>query len=133
MDDLMGRIQDVLSDEESMNQIKKLASMFGGDENSSAPDLSSIFNGMNSNSGSKNTSDTGNSDFDLSKLIVLKDIMQKANKPDPSTDLLYSLRPLVKTETQEKIDKLLKIFKIIAIWPVIKDSGVLGGDLFGLL
>lgn len=126
MDDIMGKIQDVLSDKESMNQIKQLAGMLGMDENTAGPE----------NSPPKNEEDQNSNplpDIDISKIMMIKDVMQKANKNDPDVNFLLALRPLLKTESQVKVDKIIKIFKIMAIWPVIKDSGVLGGDLFGLL
>lgn len=140
MDDLMNKLQEVLSDEESMEQIKKLASMLGADENSSPPDFSSFFGSLGGDNIKSNEKPqqnpqqkSGGSDFDLSKLLVLKDIMAKANEHDQSSDFLIALRPLLKPESQEKVDKLLKIFKILNIWPLLKQSGLLGGDLFGLL
>lgn len=149
MDDLMGKIQEVLSDEESMNQIKKLASMLGMD-----PDMNQGMansNSDNSNTQSENANMTqpdfitpqNNSsqqksnntgfDFDINKIMALKGVIEQANKSDPSIDFIIALRPLLKEETQIKADKLIKIFRIIAIWPALKDSGLLGGDLLGLL
>lgn len=129
MDDIMGKIQDVLSDEESMNQIKQLANMLGMDKNSESSE--------NSSHEDTQSSQTENNDFladfDISKIMMIKDAMQKVNKHDSDVNFLLALRPLLKTESQEKIDKVIKLFKIMAIWPVIKDSGMLGGDLFGLL
>ena len=59
--------------------------------------------------------------------------MQQANKHDKNVDLLLALRPLMKEENQVKIDRLIKIFKLFAVYPLLKESGLLGGDLFGLL
>ena len=127
MDDMMSKIQDVLNDEESMNQIKKLAEMFGS--SGEMPDLSSILNSGQNNS--DNPSE--NIGFDPSKLLALQGIMAQANKKDQNIDFLYALKPLLKTESQVKVDRISKIFKLIAIWPLIKESGLLGGDLFDIL
>ncbi len=135
MDDLMSKLQDVLNDEESMGQIKKLAGMLGGDEQGgSMPDLSSVFGafGQKEDNGSKNNS--ANQDgFDFSKLTAIQQIMSQANRKDTNTELLYALKPLLKSETQLKVDKLVIIFKLMAIWPLLKESGILGGDLFDFL
>ena len=137
MDDIMGKIQEVLSDEESMSQIKQLANMLGMDSNDSHKQTPPPENQDNNNSqGSQPSQSTNNNsqpDFDIAKIMMLKDVMQKANKNDPDVNFLLALRPLLKPESQDKVDKMIKIFKLMAIWPVLKDSGVLGGDLFGLL
>ena len=75
---------------------------------------------------------TGNG-LDVSKLLALQTIMQQANKQDKNVDLLLALRPLLKEENQAKIDRLIKIFRLFAVYPALKESGLLGGDLFGLL
>ena len=68
----------------------------------------------------------------MAKLMKIQSVMQAANKPDKNVDLLLALRPLLKEENQIKIDRLVKIFKLFAIYPALKESGLLGGDLFGL-
>lgn len=133
----MGKIQEVLSDKESMSQIKQLADMLGMDsdsddsKNSPHPDIKN--QNFHNSQTSESKSDNSLPDFDITKILMLKDVMQKANKNDSDINFLLALRPLLKSESQSKIDKIIKIFRIMAIWPVIKDSGVLGGDLFGLL
>ena len=66
-------------------------------------------------------------------LMQLGTVISSANKSDKNVDLLLALRPLLKEENQVKIDRLVKIFKLFAIYPALKESGLLGGDLFGLL
>jgi len=134
MDDLMSKIQDVLSDEESMNQIKKLAGMLGGENSEGTADFSSIFGGNKASSESDgSTESNGEFDFDFSKLIKLQEILSQANKKDHNTEFLYALKPILKDENQIKIDRIIKILKLLAMWPLIKDSGILGGDLFDFL
>jgi len=133
MDDLMGKIQDVLNDEESMNQIKKLASMLSSENSDEKPDLSSVLNGNNNNSEDENGENSQSNDFDFSKIIMLQQLLSQANKRDQNTDFLYALKPILKNENQVKIDRVIKILKLLTLWPVIKDSGILGGDFFELL
>lgn len=59
--------------------------------------------------------------------------MAQSNKSDKNVELLLALKPLLKEENQAKIDRLIKIFKFFAVYPALKESGLLGGDLFGLL
>ncbi len=131
MDDMMGKIQEVLSDEQSMNQIKKLAEMLGaGDMDDSTSE--SDDNSTPTQSPENNDSDS-TSNVDMSKILMMQKILQQANKKDSTVEFLYALKPLLKDERKKKIDTLGKIFKLIAILPLIKDSGLLGGDLFDFL
>lgn len=158
MDDLMSKLQSVLNDEESMNQIKELANMLGSEQGESAevpvnasaqppmpaqkqaPDFSQLLASLGGLSGdgggvqqqpSVPASPTGG--LDIAKLMQLGTVISTANKSDKNVELLLALKPLLKEESQVKIDRLIKIFKLFAIYPVLKESGLLGGDLFGLL
>ncbi len=133
MDDMMGRIQEVLNDEESMNQIKKLAEMFGGANSQSMPDLSSFLGSNQNNNNDNNENSSLGFNFDPSKLLAIQSIISRANQKDQNIEFLYALKPLLKNESQIKIDRISKVFKLIAIWPLIKESGLLGGDFLGIL
>lgn len=170
VDDLMNKLQNVLNDKESMNQIKELANMLTSqmpqDQTAQpespknapqAPDLSSILSGLSgmipqqpSTGTSPGLTPAAGSpiggqgmpqssaippapDFDAAKLLQLGQVISSARKPDKNIDLLMALRPLLKEENQIKIDRLIKIFRLFAVYPALKESGLLGGDLFGLL
>lgn len=146
MDDLMSKLQNVLNDEQSMKQLNEFANMLSNEQSeqsSSAnstqqPDFSQLLNNLGLNSEQPQQSQpppvppapTG---IDMAKLLQLQAIMQQANKHDKNVDLLLALKPLLKEENQVKIDRLIKIFKLFAVYPLLKQSGLLGGDLFGLL
>lgn len=87
----------------------------------------------NNQQNSSGTQSNSMPDFDMSKIAALAQLMQKANQHDPNTDFLLALKPLLKEESQQKLSKITKIFKLMAVWPVIKESGLLGGDLFDVL
>lgn len=133
MDDMMSRLQNVLNDEESMNQIKKLAEMLGQGSGEEMPDLSSIFGSSSNSNDNESEKKPGDINFDMSKIIAIQKLLQQANQKDKNTDFLYALKPLLKNESQIKIDRITKVFKLLAIWPLIKESGLLGGDLFDIL
>ncbi len=180
MDELMQKLQSVLNDEESMNQIRQLASMFGGEnndnnssdtqqppsssQNNNTADTASAAPNINMNDISKLLASLGGDSsqpssnaqtnvnqnqpnmitspsnqqgsdlpFDIGKIMTLGSIISNASKADKNTELLLALKPHLKEEKQEKVDKVIKIFKLISIWPAIKESGLLGGDLFGIL
>ena len=140
MQDLMSKLQSVLGDEQSMKQLSEIASALSSEtpEQASAgnaqPDFSQLLKSLNLEQAqlAQPAAPAGNG-LDVSKLLALQTIMQQANKQDKNVDLLLALRPLLKEENQAKIDRLIKIFRLFAVYPALKESGLLGGDLFGLL
>ena len=141
MQDLMSKLQSVLGDEQSMKQLSEIASALSSEtpEQASAgnaqPDFSQLLKSLNLEQPQQTAqpaAPAGNG-LDVSKLLALQTIMQQANKQDKNVDLLLALRPLLKEENQAKIDRLIKIFRLFAVYPALKESGLLGGDLFGLL
>ncbi len=135
MDDLMSKIQSVLSDEESMNQIKQLAQMLSGSQGDSEsgggepsqtappPDLSALFSGM----GGK--SQAGG--FDPVMLLQLGELFKSVSANDKDAGLLLALKPHLKPERQERIDKAVKILRLLALFTAAKESGLLKSiDLF---
>ena len=161
MDDLMNKLQDVLNDEESMKQIKELADMIASQAPSAEesapvsvpaqtggigsvpqntggmPDISALLRALGMGGGAAPSAATPAQqpapNIDISKIMQIGQVISQANKSDKNVDLLLALRPLLKEENQNKIDKLIKIFRLLAVYPVLKESGLLGGDLFGLL
>ena len=81
MDDLMEKIQSVLSDKESLEQIQQLASMLG------AP--------AEGKSGTEQA-DTASAMPDLSSLAAIKDLASRSAGSDKNIALLLALRPLLK-------------------------------------
>lgn len=141
----MNKIQNVLNDEESMKQIKELADMLtaeGGSQSETPPpqdaqnmDFSQLLQSLGGISPTQETKPAQPPQwggFDIAKLMKLQGIMQSASKSDKNIQLLMALRPLLKEENQVKIDRLIKIFKLFAVYPAFKESGLLGGDLLGL-
>lgn len=152
----MSKLQSVLNDEESMKQIKDLAGMLGNEltespqsnsqpavqptssPQNSTPDFSQLLANLGGASGEQNnpqpqTLQPADNPIDIQKIMQLTSIISQANKSDKNVELLLALKPLLKEENQAKIDRLIKIFKLFAIYPLLKESGLLGGDLFGLL
>ncbi len=121
MDDLMNKLQAVLNDEESMAQIRELAGMLGqGAENSATAE------------NVKALPDLGDTGIDTVKLMQLGQLLQSASQEDNNLRLLAALRPLLKEETQPKLDRVIKLYKLMNLYPALKQS-LLGGDLLGEL
>lgn len=120
MDDLMDKLQAVLNDEESMAQIKELAAMLGRD-------------GAALEGKPQELPVQQANGIDTAKLMQLGQILQTASREDNNLRLLNALRPLLKAETQPKLDRVVKIYKLMNLYPALKDSLAGGGDLLGLL
>ena len=114
MDDLMDKIQEVLSDKESMEQIRQLASMLGVSPEDEAPPAKEK-----------------PAMPELSALSAIKNLASNSAAGDKNIALLLALKPLHKDESKAKIDRIIRIFRIMALYPLIRDSGILGGDLLG--
>jgi hypothetical protein len=109
MDDIMNKIGDLLSDEESVKQLSELAQMLVSEDNSSESDS----NGTNL------------PDIDISSVIKLTSLITEASRQDKNTDLLLALRPHLGVEKQKRVDKALKLLKLLEVWNMIKDSRML--------
>ncbi len=120
MDDLMSKLQSVLSDEESMKQVRELADMLSGGSTEHKTEAAPSDN-------------AAAPAVDPMMLLKIQSIMAQASKPDKNIDLLMALRPLLKDENKQKLDRIVKLFRLVSLYPAIKESGILGGDLLGIL
>ena len=106
-----------------MKQLSELAaSLFPSSEQSGTEDSHS--DEEEENEGKDDASSKQGMDFDLSKLLMIGQVMSSVTN-DKNAELLLALRPLLKEERQEKVDKAVKILKLLAVWSVLKDSGIL--------
>lgn len=103
----MAKISDLLSDEESVKQLSELAQMLVSEDNSAE------------------TFDNETDLPDIASVMKLTNLIGEASKQDKNTDLLLALKPHLGAEKQKRVDKALKFLKILAIWNIVKDSGML--------
>lgn len=62
--------------------------------------------------------------IDLDMIMKIGDIMSKLNAKDKDTDLLIALKPYLREQNQKKIDSAVKLFRLISLLPLIKDTGL---------
>lgn len=120
----MEKIGELLSDGESLKQLSELAQMLTSEEGSNDSE-------QQGSTGDKNESEAGtdglfSGGFDFSSLMKLQEIMGAVTQKDKNTELLIALKPHLSEERQEKVDKALKLMKMIAVWNILKESGMLG-------
>lgn len=128
MEDFAGRIQSILSDEESLKQIGELAQMLGlgappSAESSSPMSLPVSEEGQ----GPQNDVLSG---IDIGAVMKL---VSGFNSEDDNIRFIIALKPLLSEEKRAKADTAVKLLKLVNLIPLIKESGLLGGDFLGIL
>lgn len=134
----MENIQKVMSDPESMKQLSQLAQMMGLPSDFESPppekksppqmDFSQLFS---QNVASDNKKSGG--DFDFTKLVEISKIIEKSGESNKNIELISALKPHLKPETQAKADRVMKIFRLMALYPLLKESGIIGGDFSDII
>ena len=114
----MEKLGELLSDDESVRQLTELAQMLTSESEDGSE-------------GSVNSGDTdensGHSDGapNLGALVKLTGLFGAVSQTDRNSELLMALRPHLSPERQKKVDKAVKLLKLIAVWNMAKDSGLL--------
>lgn len=112
MEDIAGKIEELLNDPNGMAKIQSMAeSVFG-------------------NSGSKDNNlpvakNESIPDIDTGTIMKVFNLLRSNNNSSGRANLLLALKPHLSSERQQKIDSAIKIMKIIEILPVLKEQGIL--------
>lgn len=152
MSDLSEGITALLNDPKSMEQFKALAGAFlqsaGNKANgpaaaenaysqnrgNSAPDgginidpevlktLAGTLSGLSG--GLSSFLPGGDSGFDLGAMMKILNIL-KTNVSDDRAQLLLALRPHLSEERRHRVDKAVKILKLVSLVPIFKEQGLL--------
>ena len=114
MDDLSGKIGEILSDPESMRELSELAAMF---RNETGPPPAE---------GTSPPADPAVGElFDPAMLARLGTLMQSQQQPDKNAALLLALRPHLGERRQLRVDKAVKLMRLYALWKTAQQSGML--------
>ena len=113
MDDtLMGKMQEMLSDPESMQQLSELAQMLRSEPEtapaSPAPAVPGMADGL-----------------DPGMLLKIGELFKNSGEPDKNAALLLALRPHLREKRQQRVDKALRLVKLWNMWQVMQKSGML--------
>jgi hypothetical protein len=136
MSELEDKLNQVLSSPDTMEQIMSLARSLGGGESSSSPSVQEtepsspaplgLPNLLSMLGGGQNTE----GGIDPRMANVLLRVMTAWNEPDDQkTALLYALRPFLKKERADKIQRAVQITKISHVIRVALDALKGGGDV----
>lgn len=116
MEDIAQKISELLADPDGISKIKSVAeSLFGDDAKpASTP--------------TPNETDSGGfllpDGFDISKIMGLMSVFNNQQR-DRRSDLLMALKPHLSIQRQERVDKAVKLLKIVSMLPVLKEQGLL--------
>lgn len=116
MDDLTQKLQSLLSDPESMRDLKELAAMLHDpppDEKSAPPPESAAENPLP----------------DLSKLLAVGQALSQVQQ-DETASLLLALKPHLSAERARRTDKAVRMLRLWAAADVLRENGMLQ-ELFG--
>ncbi len=124
MDDIFGKMQELLSDPESMKQISELAQMLK-QETTDAGSEPAPSAGEAPEEKEVSQKKADGFPFDPSMLLQFGQILNASQKSDKNTELLLALRPHLRQERQEKVDRAVKLLRLLAVWNLLKDNGLL--------
>ena len=114
MDDLTGKLAEMLQDPETMKQIQDLAGMLGqgnssGDSSPSVPPPSSPGQQV---SGSSNGQP------------AISPLLSSINQENDNTRFLKALRPLLGKERQHRLDEAMRLLQLTSLLPLLKQQGL---------
>lgn len=139
MDDISAKLNQILSDPQSMEQIKNIMGSMGGQsggenkpQSATAPagGLGTLagLGGLGDLSALSGLGGSGGLDL-MSTVTKLAPLLSKAQQEDDTTRLLNALRPLLSEKRQKKIDEAIKILHILRILPMVRETGILSSIL----
>ncbi len=116
MDDLSEKLQSLLSDPESMQNLAELAAMLqGGGGEVSGTDSSQA----------GNTDAESDNSFDFSKLLLLGEIFSQMQEQDSETQLLLALKPYLSEQRSKRVDRAVKLLRLYSVFLSLKEKGLL--------
>ena len=130
MDDIAEKIGALLSDEESMRQIRELAAMFSS--GNMGDDVSPDSGGENFSQEDSTGLGSSSDDFPNINFAAIFQLMGAMSQSDKNCDLLIALKPHLCAERQVKIDKAVKLLKLYNLFITARESGLLN-DLGNLI
>lgn len=123
MEDLAGKIADLLNDPNIMQQVQSLSGLLG--DNHEKKSNSSSDEKNEDNPEKKDSVFSGLSPEMISTIMKLAPLMSSINTKDKYTDLLCALRPLLGPPRQKKLDEASKFLQLLKFLPILKQQGIL--------
>lgn len=119
MDDLAGKLSQLLEDPEGMESLRSMASsLLGG----SIPDMGS--SNSTNDAGSSPAASSMSADDMQTMMKIGQALSKMGTQNDDRTKLLMSLRPHLSSERQERVDNAVKILRLISMLPLLTEKGL---------
>ena len=112
MDDLTGKITEMLGNPETMSKVKGLLDMLGQQKNSDQEHFSS--------DDSEKESTEEFPDEMLQVFMKIAPLLSSMKKENKYTKFIGSLRPLLSEPRQKKLDDSSKILQLVHLLPILK-------------
>ena len=120
-DDLTAKITEMLNNPDEMEQIKAMAQslMQGGDTQNAG--------GQNPQSGNDFPPFSADGLGDIADIGSIMNVLKllKNSGTDNRSNLLMALKPHLAPERRERVDKAVKILKLVSLVPILKQQGIL--------
>ena len=145
MDDLLSKLNDLLSSKEGQQKIAEVSKLFssadtkesaaapsasgGLDLSALAPLLSSLGAPSTPAPAEQASPSAINDLINPAALASVVTALSKTNTASPETTLLLALKPFLKNQRSYRVDEAMKIMKLLALLPMIRQSGILDGIL----
>lgn len=142
MDDLAGKLNELLNSPDAMARIQNLAGMLEQNQGDSAPTpassrqqpeggnlgaLASLLSGLGNSSGDSTSSSAIPEAGTLQMVTRLAPLLTAARQEDDHIRLLRALRPLLGKERQKKLDEAIRILQLLRMLPLLRQTGLLSG------
>lgn len=109
----MNKITDILKDEESLRQLSELAQMLKSGDFDDQPKEEV-----------KQPENSGDM-LDPEMMMKLMSLAGAMNENDKNTELLLALRPHLSAPAQLRLDRAVKLLKLIMVYETAKEAGLL--------
>lgn len=116
MDDLSGKINELLSNPAALAQIRSLAASLG---------LGGSGESGGNGGGTGGSSQGGAAGGELAQsLLRMAPLLGSLREETPGTQLLRALRPLLSPARQERLDQAIRLLQLTRVLPLLKSSGL---------
>ncbi len=112
MDDISGKLADILNNPAMLDQIKGFVNNMGKEETTKKEPPPPKQSGMQLSPDMMNT------------VMKIMPLLSSMNKEDDTTRLLYALRPLLSEPRKIKLDESIKMMQMMKILPLLKKQGI---------
>lgn len=127
MDDLSEKISALLSDEDTVNELKTLADSLGFDTSSFGAPGKKAAAEPTQKKYEKDNSPLSSLGIDAGTLLKLTSALG-SKKNDDDAALLRALKPHLSEEKRGRVDSAVKIIRLLNLLPLLKELNLFGGD-----